>query len=131
MIRSVLLMLLLALPVAAQTPMTAQEFEAYVTGRTLTFGMDGAPYGIEEFRPNRRTRWAFIGDECRDGSWFERDEQICFVYDDAPDMEHCWIFWRTERGLGARFMSDLSDTVLYEVENSSRPLICPGPEVGV
>lgn len=126
-----LALLLPALPAFAQTPMSAEEFEAYVTGRTLTFGSGGAPYGIEEFRPGRRTIWAFIGDQCREGYWFPRDEQICFVYDDAPESEHCWIFWRSDNGLGARFMGDTSDTELYEVENSTRPLICPGPEVGV
>ncbi|MGY6550002.1 MAG: hypothetical protein ACXIU7_13515 [Roseinatronobacter sp.] len=115
----------------AQTPMSASEFEAYVTGRTLTFGQGGVPYGVEEFRPGRRTTWAFIGEECREGLWFEREEQICFIYEDSPDQEHCWIFWRTEDGLAARFMGDGPGTELYEVQSSSRPLICPGPEVGV
>ncbi|MFN7002001.1 MAG: hypothetical protein ACK4NW_01075 [Roseinatronobacter sp.] len=121
----------LSSPVSAQTPMSAAEFEAYVTGRTLTFGFDGMAYGIEEFRPGRRTTWAFMGEECREGLWFDRDEQICFIYDDAPSVEHCWIFWRGESGLNARFMGDGVGTELYEVQRSTRPLICPGPEVGV
>ncbi len=126
-----LLMAWLATPVFAQDLMTAEEFESYVTGQTLTFGFEGQPYGIEEFRPGRRTTWAFMGDQCREGRWFDRDEQICFIYDDAPDEEHCWVFWRGERGLNARFMGEGSSTELYEVQRSSRPLICPGPEVGV
>lgn len=121
----------LATPISAQTPMSASEFEAYVTGRTLTFGFAGSAYGVEEFRPGRRTTWAFMNEECRDGSWFERDEQICFVYDDTPNIEHCWIFWRGENGLSARFVGEGSETELYEVQRSSRPLLCPGPEVGV
>ena len=121
----------LALPATAQTLMSAPEFEAYVTGRTLTFGFDGTAYGIEEFRPGRRTTWAFMGEECREGRWFDRDEQICFIYDDEPAVEHCWVFWRGESGLNARFMGDEDGTELYEVQRSTRPLICPGPEVGV
>lgn len=121
----------LALPLSAQTPMTAAEFEAYVTGRTLTFGFEGQAYGVEEFRPGRRTTWAFMGDDCREGRWFDRDEQICFVYDDMPEQEHCWLFWRSERGLNARFMGEEDGTELYEVQRSSRPLMCLGPEVGV
>lgn len=121
----------LAQTAAGQTPMSAEEFESYVTGRTLTFGFEGMPYGIEEFRPGRRTTWAFIGEECREGHWFDRGEQICFIYDDRPEEEHCWIFWRGEDGLRARFMGEGSGTELYEVQRSSRPLICPGPEVGV
>ena len=121
----------LGVPAAAQTPMSVAEFEAYVTGRTLTFGQDGIPYGIEEFHPGRRTTWAFIGDECREGIWFDRDEQICFIYGDTPEQEHCWIFWRGDEGLSARFISEGEQTELYEVQRSTRPLICPGPEVGV
>lgn len=133
-IRSIAILALMAClctPLAAQTPMSAAEFEAYVTGRTLTFGLDGMPYGIEEFRPGRRTTWAFMGDECREGRWFDREEQICFVYDDFPEQEHCWIFWRGEDGLSARFFGEGEQTELYEVQRSNRPLICPGPEVGV
>ena len=127
-----LALMLLALPASAQTPMTADEFEAYVTGRTLTFGMDGQVYGIEEFRPGRQTTWAFMTEECRKGQWFPRDEQICFIYEgDAPGVEHCWIFWKDEGGLGARFMGDGGGTELYEALNSPQPLVCRGPEVGV
>lgn len=121
----------LATQISAQTPMSASEFEAYVTGRTLTFGFEGRAYGIEEFRPGRRTTWAFMDEECREGRWFDRDEQICFIYDDAPNVEHCWVFWRGETGLSARFVGDGNGTELYEVQRSTRPLLCPGPEVGV
>lgn len=131
LIARVALLACLACPALAQTPMSTEEFEAYVTGRTLTFGIDGMPYGIEEFRPGRRTTWAFMGDECREGSWFDRDEQICFIYDDEPAREHCWIFWRGDSGLNARFMGEGEGTELYEVQRTSRPLLCPGPEVGV
>ena len=130
-ILAAILVAVLAQGAAAQTPMSAEEFETYVTGRTLTFGFEGRPYGIEEFRPGRRTTWAFMGEECREGRWFERDEQICFVYDNAPGVEHCWIFWRGENGLNARFMGEENGTELYEVQRADRPLICPGPEVGV
>ena len=123
---------MLAVPAQAQTPMTAEQFEAYVTGRTLTFGLDGMVYGIEEFRPGRSTTWSFMDGECRRGVWFPRDEQICFTYEgDAPGIEHCWIFWEGEDGLNARFMGDGAATELYEALNSPQPLVCRGPEVGV
>jgi hypothetical protein len=130
--KHLILALLLALPAQAETPMTAEEFDTYVTGRTLTFGLEGQVYGIEEFRPGRQTTWAFMTDECRKGRWFPRDEQICFVYEgDAPGVEHCWIFSRGDNGLIARFMGDGVGTELYEALNSPQPLICRGPEVGV
>lgn len=117
-------------PLLAQTPMSGEEFEAYVTGRTLTFGQDGTVYGIEEFRTGRRTTWAFVGDECREGRWFEQDDEICFVYDDFPSELHCWLFWQGEQGLRARFMGEGSTTELYEVQRTAEPLICRGPDVG-
>jgi hypothetical protein len=123
--------ILCALPAVAQTPMTAQEFEDYVTGRTLTFGLGGSIYGVEEFREGRRTTWAFMQEECREGRWFPRDDQICFIYEDFPAQEHCWIFWEGAEGLNARFMGEGAATELYEVQQSPRPLVCPGPEVGV
>jgi hypothetical protein len=131
MIRILMALLVLSLPAQAQTPMTAAEFEEYVTGRTLTFGFEGQAYGVEEFREGRRTTWAFMQEECREGSWFPRGEQICFIYDDFPTEEHCWIFWQDGNGLNARFMGEENGTELYEVQQSPRPLICPGPQVGV
>ncbi len=115
---------------AAQTAMTAAEFEAYVTGRTLSFALDGQVYGTEAFHEGRRTTWAFRGEACRDGRWFPRDERICFVYDDAPGVAHCWQFWREGGGLAAQFMGDGPQTRLYEVQRGAASLACPGPQVG-
>ncbi len=36
---------------AAETPMSGAEFEAYATGRTLTYAERGVIYGIEEYLP--------------------------------------------------------------------------------
>lgn len=135
-IRTALLAALLALaPVlpaaASEVPMTAEEFEAHVEGRTLTFHFLGEPYGIEQYLPGRRVIWAFIGDECQEGIWFPRGDQICFAYDGNPD-EQCWHFFRTPTGLRGVFMSDgVPGTELYEAENSAEPLICRAPGVGV
>ncbi|QRN81316.1 MAG: hypothetical protein JK586_07745 [Nocardiopsis sp. BM-2018] len=115
---------------AAETPMSAEEFDTYVTGRTLTFGLDGVPYGIEQFKEGRRVLWAFIGEECRNGVWFPHEDQICFAYEDDP-RTHCWHFWLTDQGLRARFIDDAPGDEIYEVEQSPRPMFCPGPQIGV
>lgn len=135
MLRSLTLAALLATaaPAVAQDgegPMTGAEFDAYTLGQTLTFGVDGVPYGIEQYLPGRRVLWSFIGEECRDGSWFESGEQICFVYDDEPDRLHCWTFYRTDDGLRARFEGDPDGTELVEVLRTRRPMICDGPMLG-
>lgn len=122
------------LPLAAtaqDTPMTAAEFEAYVTGKTLTFGTNGTPFGIEQYKPGRQVLWAFVGQECQRGVWYDEGDQICFVYEHEPTPQ-CWSFFRTEDGLRARFEDGTPDsTELTEVEQAETPLICAGPDVGV
>jgi hypothetical protein len=128
--RILALLVMLASPALAQTPMTAAEFEAYVSGRTLTFGIGGEPYGIEQYRSNRRVTWSFIGGECQEGLWYEDDSNICFVYDFSPNPQ-CWQFFAETDGLRAVFMNEPGTTVLYEAQDANEPLICPGPDVGV
>ncbi|WP_333828971.1 hypothetical protein [Pararhodobacter sp.] len=123
---------LMAFPVAAaEERMNAESFERYTTGRTLSFSFEGVPFGIEQYLPGRRVLWAFLGNECQEGVWYEREGMICFIYDTNPD-EQCWHFYRGEAGLRATFVGpDGPGTELYEVERSGKPLICEGPDVGV
>lgn len=114
---------------AGEAPLSAAEFEAYTTGKTLTFASEGEIYGAEQYLPGRRVRWAFTEDVCREGIWYEDAGQICFVYDYDPTPQ-CWIFWQ-DGGLRARFVSTESGTLLHEQSQSSSPLACAGPEVGV
>jgi hypothetical protein len=122
--------LLAATPVCAE-PMTGAEFEAYVTGKTLDFAINGEIYGREEYLPNRRVRWAFSGDKCLNGFWYERaPREICFIYDDSID-EQCWNYSETPEGMIARFLNDPSAPDVYAADESDTGLFCPGPEVGV
>lgn len=122
---------LFAFPAAAQeTPMTAAEFEAFVTGRTLSYGRAGeAPYGTEEYLPGRQVRWAFTGEECRDGFWYDDGPLICFVYEDNPEPQ-CWRFFEGPGGLRADF-AGRDGAPVYQVQESEEPLFCPGPQIGV
>lgn len=121
-----------ALPALSQDqgkPLTAEEFDAYVTGKTLSYSDGAQVWGTEQYLPGRRVVWAFTKDICQYGTWYQQDEHICFVYDDSPDPQ-CWTFWHKENGLTALFSGD-SATELSEVEQSDAPLGCPGPDVGV
>ena len=125
-----LLLCAAALPAAAQDAMTAAEFDAYVTGKVLTYSAGGPPYGVEEYQENRRVAWRLGEDECQYGIWYPKGtEEICFLYEGDPD-EKCWIFFERAEGLEARYTSDASNFTLYEIEVGDR-LICPGPRVGV
>jgi hypothetical protein len=114
----------------AAAPMTPGEFEAYTTGRTLTYAQDGEVYGTEEYLPGRRVRWAFAEGECEIGRWYEQDGWICFAYESTPEPQ-CWQFFRGDAGISAQFMGDATGSPLSELAQSDAPLNCPGPDVGV
>ena len=133
-----LLLTLAALPLAAETApgltepgLTAQQFEDYTMGKVLTYGIGGAAYGIEQYLPGRKVVWAFVGAECRTGTWYEADHLICFLYDDRPDDPQCWSFYLGSGGLQAHFAGDPAGEGLIEVEQSSGPMPCAGPDLGV
>lgn len=133
--RLALLLLALATPALGQEALTAEEFEAIVTGRTLTYGEAGQPpYGIEHYFPNRRVAWAWLeSEECIEGFWYQRgpaqDPAICFEYED--DLEpQCWRVFREGNGLRAEFLNDgQGGQVLYEIVEEPGGLVCGG--VGV
>ncbi|MCA0045200.1 hypothetical protein [Celeribacter litoreus] len=110
-------------------PLSGEEFDDYATGKTLTFAENGEPYGAEQYLPGQRVRWAFDQDTCREGVWFEREDNICFLYEDGMTPQ-CWQFFVEEDKLRAVFQGD-SGTELYEAWASEGPLSCTGPYVGV
>ncbi|WP_439104310.1 hypothetical protein [Celeribacter marinus] len=119
----------LALPAGADEPLTAQEFDAYTRGKTLTYADQGTAYGLEEYYPNNQVKWAFEGGACLDGIWYEENQNICFLYEDGRAPQ-CWQFFQDGNRLRAEFVSD-SGTQQYEAYSSDRPLQCTGPQIGV
>jgi hypothetical protein len=130
LIRFGLLACLIAAPAAAQSPMSADEFEAFVTGKTLDFSNSTGVFGTEEYLPGRRVRWAFTDDICKFGYWYEADAMICFAYDGYPD-QHCWTVWVDGDHLAARPAEDSPDTAPRSITEATKPLTCLGPDVGV
>lgn len=125
--------LLGAVPLRAagqETPLTADEFEAYATGRTLFYNSGGKAYGAEQYLPGRKVVWAFVGDDCLKGEWHAEGEFICFTYEDRADQQ-CWTFYHSATGLTARFRGDPTGQPLVAVEQSPEPMACMGPDVGV
>lgn len=131
MIRKYLLLLaILAGPLNAAEPMSADAFDSYTLGKTLIYGQDGAAYGTEEYLENRQVRWSFLDGQCKDGFWYEEAGHICFLYEDntAPQ---CWTFTQGAAGLIAQFKNETDVIELYEADNTDKPMLCLGPEVGV
>lgn len=122
--------ILLAAPLLAQPPMTAQEFDEYTRGKTLFYGESGVAYGAEEYLDNRRVIWSFLDGECKTGEWYEQEDQICFIYENNPDPQ-CWTFHKEGGRLIARFQNSPGMTELYEAGDSGEEMICLGPRIGV
>ncbi len=119
-----------ALPAAAQTALSGSEFDDYTRGKTLFYGYSGEVYGVERYLPNRRVIWSFLDGQCKEGVWYQREDQICFVYEDRSDPQ-CWLFTKSDGGLIAQFEGNPEATELYEAEDLGEEMICLGPEVGV
>jgi len=119
-----------ALPAAAQSSMTAQEFDDYTRGKTLFYGNGSEPYGAEIYLPDRRVRWSFLDGQCMDGTWYEADGMICFTYEDI-EAPQCWSFERGADGLVARFENNPAITPLFEARENTQEMLCLGPKIGV
>ncbi|NHB76686.1 hypothetical protein [Rhodobacter calidifons] len=126
----ILVWLLTAQPLAAQTLMTAEEFDDWSRGKTLDYAVDGQILGSETYFAGRRVRDADRGGPCIDGSWFADGEAICFVYPAIAGV-HCWHYWREGETVVAQPLSAAPDTPPQQVTEASAPLACTGPDVGV
>jgi hypothetical protein len=123
MIRAALLCLV-AGSATAQTPMTGDEFAAYVKGKTLTFAIPGdGNFGVEQYLRDRRVIWSPLDGTCVDGQWYEDKENICFRYEGDPEPK-CWRVFQTESGIRAEYASTASQSVLFEAREYPEPLIC-------
>lgn len=121
---------LLAAGSAEAQPMTAEEFEAWSTGRTLDYYVDGVYWGSEQHLQGRRTLDADADGPCRDGRWFALPEMICFLYESEPG-EHCWRFRREGSAVLADLVGEPAGGPRITVIPRDEPLACAGPDVGV
>lgn len=126
-----LLLSLLPLPaLAIDTALTGADFDTYTRGKTLTFTQNGQIYGAEQYLPDHRVLWAFQGESCQKGTWYEVGNHICFEYEHQTTAQ-CWSFWREGGRLKGRFVGDTPGQELQEVAQSPDPLACSGPDLGV
>lgn len=124
----VFVVLLLA-PMALAQPMTPEDFEAFATGRTLDYAVDGQVWGSETYLPDRSVLDADTGGPCRTGRWYPDGPAVCFVYD-GSDQRHCWLYWREGGTVLAKPQAAGPDAPAQTVSPASAPLNC-APEVGV
>jgi hypothetical protein len=121
---------LAAAPVVAETPLSAEAFDALTLGKTMTWAEYGAVYGVEQYLPGRRVRWTVLGDDCKTGHWYPEGTAICFQYENDPEPD-CWEIVMTGSGMTARYLTFETSPEPVVVEETTEPLACFGPEVGV
>lgn len=121
--------LLLALSGAGQaqeTPVTPEGFLDRVEGRTVTFRMaeTGDPVGVEQFLNRTRSIWTRADGSCAIGKVAVRGAKVCFVYDDDPLTDHCWLPFDFAGSLHVRSTSNGEVQRVAGLEK--RPLDCRG-----
>lgn len=114
----------------AETPMTGAEFDADVTGKTVTYDYGNGLFGTEEYLPDRRVRWAFEGDSCIYGTWYQAEDQICFLYENDPTPQ-CWLYFLEGGAIRGRYMGPGGGWEINESARTTQGLSCAGPDVGV
>jgi hypothetical protein len=127
-------LILLPLPLMADPPqpglgpaLTADQFDAYATGQTLSYAQGVQMWGTEQYLPGRRVLWQPADQPCEYGTWFDDNGAICFVYEASPG-PNCWLFYQGPHGLLAQYLGGTS--FLSEVAKSPESLNCPGPMIG-
>jgi hypothetical protein len=119
---------------AAETPMTGAEFQAHIGQNTISYLYSNDVRGIADYGPNRTLLWAFEGEECIRGQWFEDRSDICFEFEDGS-LSACWNFYldgNRLRGVATRLGSgEMPDIEIFEVAHTDQPLTCSGPDIGV
>ena len=119
-----------ALPAQADTPLDATGFDAATRGEIITYDYGNGLFGTEEYLDDRRVRWAFDGDLCIYGIWYQQDDMICFVYEDEPTPA-CWLYYLENNRIRGVFMGEGGGWEIVESERGGGPLPCAGPDVGV
>lgn len=111
--------------------LNAEEFDAATKGKTYYFSSNGSLYGAEEYLDGKRVRWSFLDGQCVEGRWWQEGQMICFAYENN-DVPQCWSVKRgAGGGLIVLYENDPTKRELYEVKQSTKPMHCLGPKIGV
>jgi hypothetical protein len=111
---------------AAQDQMSPDNFLDLALGRTLSFSsvLSGSLVGVEQFIRRDLSVWADETGRCTYGRIEQRGPLLCFLYEDAPDPDNCWIPFSDEGTL--LVMAQRTGEVQRISDISETPVICEG-----
>lgn len=115
-----------AIPAAAQEQLTPDGFLDLALGRTLSFTSvaSGNLVGVEQFLRRDLSVWADETGRCTYGRIEQRGPFLCFLYEDAPDPNNCWLPFNDEGTL--LVLSQNTSEVQRISDISEDPVICEG-----
>ncbi|SDY83793.1 hypothetical protein SAMN05444004_103270 [Jannaschia faecimaris] len=78
---------------AQETPVSPDVFLDLAENQTVTFMLDRTDLlvGEERFINRERSVWTRSDGSCAMGDITVRGAKLCFVYDDDPGTNHCWL----------------------------------------
>ncbi|MGI9369636.1 MAG: hypothetical protein ACR2O2_12445 [Ruegeria sp.] len=121
-----------ALPAAAQTLISPDQFLDMAVGKTLTFYhyQTGAFVGVEQFLNRSLTVWQEGEDTCVYGQISVPDGQICFLYDnDDSGVPVCWWPFLHDDRLMVR-LAPFGQSEIQEVRSVTNETIsCPNAPI--
>lgn len=85
----------------AQTQLTPDAFLDQAVGKTLTFSTFGSGrlVGVEQFLRRDLSVWAGVDLRCTYGEIEVRGPLVCFIYENNPNPENCWMPFVDDQGL--------------------------------
>ncbi|MEP1768561.1 MAG: hypothetical protein ABJJ53_18235 [Sulfitobacter sp.] len=124
LVKTALLLALSASPIAAQDQISPDEFLDLAQERTLSFSSlkGGRLIGEEQFLRRDLSVWADATGRCTYGKIEPRGPLLCFIYEDSPDPENCWIPFLDDGTL--LVMSQSSREIQRISDISTDPIIC-------
>ena len=123
-----LALILAATTATAQDRLNAEQFDALVTGLTITYlADDGVTVGVEAYHPNGRVTWVVSDGVCQKGRWYQEGEQICFIYQGYDTPECTWFSHREGTFISAHTSGSVTWT---STSVSTDPIPCAMDYVG-
>ncbi|MBD3662484.1 hypothetical protein H9Q16_00960 [Sulfitobacter sp. TSTF-M16] len=112
----------------AQQQISPEAFLDRAEGKTFTFRQyQGNAYvGTEQFLRRDLSVWATSTGRCTYGTITVRGPQVCFLYDDFPDPENCWLPFEYN---GDLVVMAPTGEVQRVTKITERPISCEGAPV--
>jgi len=126
LVQIALLAMLNAGPSSAQQQITPDAFLDQAVGRTLTFSnfKSGMMIGVEQFLSRDLSVWAQEDGRCSYGQIEIRGPIMCFIYEDFPNPQNCWMPFQAEDKL--LVISTTNQQIQRVTGISEDPVVCEG-----